>query len=668
MSLFVLPKTVPVSAGETYPGCQLDFFATGSSTTRQTVYTDSAKTIPHANPVTSDAGGVFDPIWLDETKTYRVRCRSASGAELWDVDPYPGTFLTQSVLGQVLYPRTAAETAASVTPSNYAYPAGDCRRYGGVGDGATDDTTAVLDTVKVAEQGTPGYFPAGYTFLCSTWLQRATTAAIHLYGGGTLKNDGTDIFLQPAYAVKLDGLTFDAWSQVLENDSADSGTVTDLDIRDCSFLNIAGSCIDIETPVSRAEIVGNYFNACTNYCIRIGKNDYSLQDTWQRVVITHNTAINIDATSTNNASFALVYGQFADISHNYIEDVDSDTGECWAIYTKVRWGCIDNNRIYDLATNGASLFAINVKGNSRADTSAPQGYGTSVRGNTLRQATAAGTAIRLQNEDTIVGNNFMEGFTVGIGGSTGVAYDNQNISNNIIICPSTDTGVYGINLIGQVNGVVCQANTVEGGQVGIRIAASGACSQWSIIGNTISGATNGIFSNSAALISDVDISNNLVTGSTGDGIYVQYMDKVKIIDNQVTATSGDEVDFGGTDIVTGLSLRHRSELQTTDATVTTVVGIQVADNSAISVDVAATAMESDGSDRARYSVGALVYRDGGGATLQGSQYSNITAIESDATWGGPTITVSSNDALCRVTGVAAQTINWSVTVKAESVA
>lgn len=48
---------------------------------------------------------------------------------------------------QPFYAQTAAEAAAGVTPTNFAYPPGDVRRYGAVGDGVTDDTTAILNSI-----------------------------------------------------------------------------------------------------------------------------------------------------------------------------------------------------------------------------------------------------------------------------------------------------------------------------------------------------------------------------------------------------------------------------------------------------------------------------------------------------------------------------------------
>lgn len=66
------------------------------------------------------------------------------------------TTLTQSLIGQLFYPRTSAEIAAGVTPTNYAYPPGDVRRYGFSGDaGVTDNTTALTNALAA----NAGYVP-----------------------------------------------------------------------------------------------------------------------------------------------------------------------------------------------------------------------------------------------------------------------------------------------------------------------------------------------------------------------------------------------------------------------------------------------------------------------------------------------------------------------------
>ena len=49
---------------------------------------------------------------------------------------------------RMMYPRTSAEVAAGVTPSDLDYRPGDVRRYGASGDGRTDDTIALQNALN----------------------------------------------------------------------------------------------------------------------------------------------------------------------------------------------------------------------------------------------------------------------------------------------------------------------------------------------------------------------------------------------------------------------------------------------------------------------------------------------------------------------------------------
>ncbi len=58
--------------------------------------------------------------------------------------------LTQAALGELLIPQTPAELAAGITPTNYFRDPGDIRRYGAVGDGTTNDTTAIQNALTLS--------------------------------------------------------------------------------------------------------------------------------------------------------------------------------------------------------------------------------------------------------------------------------------------------------------------------------------------------------------------------------------------------------------------------------------------------------------------------------------------------------------------------------------
>jgi hypothetical protein len=61
--------------------------------------------------------------------------------------------------------RTDAEIAANVTPVNYAFPTGDVRRYGAVGDGETDDAEAINTAFSIL--GVIVRLPAGDYWIAS---------------------------------------------------------------------------------------------------------------------------------------------------------------------------------------------------------------------------------------------------------------------------------------------------------------------------------------------------------------------------------------------------------------------------------------------------------------------------------------------------------------------
>lgn len=90
MSLFVNPITRALDAnGVTLPGATLTFYLTGT-TTLSPVYTSSARTVEHTNPVVADAGGLFAPIYLNPELSYRAILKNAAGTVVQDIDPCSG--------------------------------------------------------------------------------------------------------------------------------------------------------------------------------------------------------------------------------------------------------------------------------------------------------------------------------------------------------------------------------------------------------------------------------------------------------------------------------------------------------------------------------------------------------------------------------------------------
>ena len=176
--LFYEPRAKPLSAnGQLQPGAYYQFYQTGT-TTPANVYADGGLTTPLSQTpgtggTTAASDGRLVAIYMDPSVTYRVQLYSASAVLLEDIDPYiPGGIVTQQSLGLILYPRTAVEIAAGVTPTNYIYPNGPFR-YGATGNGTTDDSGCWNTMGKVS--GFHFVFDGNYLFNSKVNTQQFVT-------------------------------------------------------------------------------------------------------------------------------------------------------------------------------------------------------------------------------------------------------------------------------------------------------------------------------------------------------------------------------------------------------------------------------------------------------------------------------------------------------------
>lgn len=158
------------------------------TTTPQATYTDSTGNTPNPNPITLNARGET-PLWLNPTLNYKFLLTDALGNQIpgWPVDNingslYPGNSIIPNTSnaftlgspqfswangyfgpncvpvfdpgsGAIGYwPRTAAEIAAAVNPTDYAYQPLNPFRYGADGQGGANDANAFAAVQSVAAQ------------------------------------------------------------------------------------------------------------------------------------------------------------------------------------------------------------------------------------------------------------------------------------------------------------------------------------------------------------------------------------------------------------------------------------------------------------------------------------------------------------------------------------
>lgn len=148
-----------------------------NTSTPATLYSDLAMASAVANPVTLNARGEAPSmLYGDPAVSYDLVLKDADGVTIYTIEDF--TFSLQAT-----YVRTAAEIAATVTPTDYTYPPGDIRRYGGDPTGAANSVTAATNAISAAgacfiDGGTykfsTAYTPAGSLVLGPTGIINAT--------------------------------------------------------------------------------------------------------------------------------------------------------------------------------------------------------------------------------------------------------------------------------------------------------------------------------------------------------------------------------------------------------------------------------------------------------------------------------------------------------------
>ncbi len=108
------------AAGAPISGAQLQFYVTGT-TTPTPVYSSSTLSTPLANPVVSDSGGLFAPIYFDPTVIYRAQLKDGSGNLIRDIDPLNAAFsVPNGAITSAMLAGGAAAANLGYTPLNKA--------------------------------------------------------------------------------------------------------------------------------------------------------------------------------------------------------------------------------------------------------------------------------------------------------------------------------------------------------------------------------------------------------------------------------------------------------------------------------------------------------------------------------------------------------------------
>jgi len=196
-----------------YAGAKWHFYATGTLTP-QNVYADAALSTSLGSVVTADDGGKFVPIYFNSSLLYRGVLENASGTTtISDIDPINlgvGQSGGSSVIGFI----QSGAGAVARTMQAKARDTVSVKDWGAVGDGSTDDVTAIEAAIAAAPVNGTLTFPAGVYIVGSQVDIARNDLTIEAYGA-VLKAKAGTVFEYVLYGtglsnVKIRGLTIDA--------------------------------------------------------------------------------------------------------------------------------------------------------------------------------------------------------------------------------------------------------------------------------------------------------------------------------------------------------------------------------------------------------------------------------------------------------------------------
>lgn len=567
--LLQLPRPLAVDAnGVPRAGAKLYVYAANTSTP-QLVYQDAALKILHPSPITANTDGLFPPIYTDATLgDIKVNITTAGNVQVpgYPIDNIPtDAGITSAFLGGLLYPVSANEILASVTPVNRIYEPGDIRRYGVVFDG-TDETTFVNNWLKV---GGNLSFPVDQTVMVTAALVMNSNTSLVGVKGAVIQTATHDINLLQATqqdSIAIRGIHFRQISAGLSSGVAHVllDRCTNSVVENCEFEGTQFR--GIWAPGAQHNIFrGNYFHDA------LGRGP---------------STSDIDLSSTTSPSqFNIIDGNLCFGGAEFGVSVwDPDSG---VIPSR---NVICNNRIQGQSGYGVLIYMPNagdtfnqVIGNNIQDVTGgttPSGNSSSGAGIYVVGAGAGGTlvanntvvncCISTQDESLAPGG-------IGISGTaansapitvTGNLISNMTqyhgivatgilggitISNNAILQPALNTTGHCIKVANSNNVSVTgnnltQLNTTST-QRGILVFAQGAnCTNTAITGNTIKGGHQSYIEtvqSGGFLVSGLTISGNVCNG--GDNTLIPLLlNSVSAADVMVT---GNHLSGGSATVV-----------------------------------------------------------------------------------------------------------------------
>jgi len=278
--------------------------------------------------------------------------------------------------------QTAAEVTAGVTPTNYSYPPGDVRRYGAVGDGVTDDSTAFANAALVSGTypiilthttylvNTPFVLPSGGSIFSDSRqaVIKTTVAGNHIVSATSSSNITLySITLQGANSYTQSTFSIGGF-QAIDTGLATFANCTNVRVYDCEFSTfpVGVSCLQC----NKVFVTHNYCHNWFYYGILGSLSteasfDFNVMDTSDcNAVVLFTGAPNAGATS---ATLATAWGYTTGVyGVSFIETASGTVRELRGVtltngQTTATWSTALVNNC-NAQTNGNS-YGISITGN-----------------------------------------------------------------------------------------------------------------------------------------------------------------------------------------------------------------------------------------------------------------------------------------------------------------
>jgi hypothetical protein len=304
------------NAGEVLDGGKLFVYEPGTST-KTTTWQDEDHSTPNTNPIILSSAGRCT-IFVADGVEYKFVLSPSNDTDpptspIRTIDEVKSPISTAAELAALLYPRTAAEIAAGVTPTTYFYSAGDIRRYGATA--GADNTVAIQAACDSATAGDTVRLTV--TGLISADII-VTTDGITIDGLGRVQQ------LATTYATS-GGHDWSPYTQMFVID-ADRVFLKNMDCRGgisaATSRYFGGSLVWFAQNVVGGGIYDSYFE---NLGYVTGSNNVAIQ------VRTLTTGIHVHHNQFKNCAGGISHqGLHGSVHHNVLETTDAGAASPWS--------------------------------------------------------------------------------------------------------------------------------------------------------------------------------------------------------------------------------------------------------------------------------------------------------------------------------------------------